>query len=210
MEDHSVELLEAKKFLRELLSPEYEFRAEEVLRDLLKRMSLDECRMIAEEVYNETNDPRLIELLRIIRDKGREIEREVEEESKRAFARLKEAIREYVQFIKKYADPNCIEVIDVDSDLFFEKMLGKKFTILDVLKQDLGGGEVWVYAIIDVNGELYLFRDMEYLVYDATTGEGGKSLGLKLTTMLKWRKLPLRASVERRGSSYKWKIVRRS
>jgi len=174
-----------------------------------------------------TNPPKLDrkgagKMLRYLEEKVRQttgmsleeyLKRSLEEErdpKEKAFTKMVlkmyQSLSEYLDFIRKYADPDEIENITVGSDLFFKKMLNKEFTILDVLRQDLGVCGTWVYAIIDVDGERYLFSDPEHIYFITTTGEKGKSLGLQLTNILKEYKLPLKATVVRKGQYFKWVI----
>ncbi|MHC1625835.1 MAG: hypothetical protein ACXQTN_00620 [Methanoculleaceae archaeon] len=138
-------------------------------------------------------------------------ERLVREEDRNGAKEVGEAIREYVDFISKYADPDKIRVIDVGDDSFYKKLVNKEFTIIDVLEQDLGEMPPVVYAIIEVDGEKCLLRDEDMIYVDARTKESASSLGRKLMYMTRYRQLPLRVSIERlktKATFYKWRIIR--
>ena len=138
----------------------------------------------------------------------------VREEDRNGAKELGEAIREYVDFISKYADPGKIRVVDVGDDFFYKKLVNKEFTIIDVLEQDLESGmPPMIYAIIEVDGEKCLLRDedMMYLDADDRTKGAVASLGRKLMYMTRYWQLPLRVSIERlktKAPFYKWRIIR--
>ena len=135
----------------------------------------------------------------------------VREENRSGAEELKKVIREYVNFVSKYADPNKIRVVDVGDDFFYKKLVNKEFTVIDVLEQDLGSGmPPMVYAIIEVDGEKCLLRDEDTTYIDRDTGESVASLGRKLIYITKYRELPLKVSIERlktKAPFYKWRII---
>ena len=209
--DHEEKILGVRSFLREMLLPEYDFDHDKILRDCLKEVSLQEFQAIARDVLNETNDPKIKEILDIALRKRRSIEKSVLLEKEKGVEEFERSIKENVLFISKYADPDKINIIDVGDEFFCKNLLGGEFTVLDVMRQELEGLPPLVYAIIEVDGEIRLFRDGEEHCANAVTGESAWSLGKKLATIMKYRRLPLKVSIERikAGSSYfKWKMIR--
>lgn len=209
--EHREDVIWTRNFIREVtFHPEqYEFKPKEILKDCLKRVSSKEMKSILKNLLKVADHPKIRELLDLTLKKEKKIKKAVSSK-KKAEIEFKETIKEYMDFISKYADPNKINVVDVGNEFFHQNLIDKQFTVLDILEQDLGGGPSVVYAILEVNGEKYILRDDNTTYIYHETGERGTSLGRKLTYITKYRQLPLKVAVERLKTKmplYKWKII---
>lgn len=209
---HREDVIWTRNFIREVtFHPEqYEFKPKEILKDCLKRVSSKEMKSILKNLLKEADHPKIRELLDLTLRKGEKIKKAVSAEKKKAEIEFKVTVKEYMDFISKYADPNKINFVDVGNEFFRQNLIGKQFTVVDVLEQDLGAEPSVVYAILEVNGEKCILRDDNTTYVDYETRERGASLGRKLAYITKYRQLPLKVAIERLKTKmplYKWKII---